>query len=633
MKFHVFLLSLFLSSILFAQKIDVSKSVLIIPDSLTKNANVVVRNYNKAITILSKKEMLVEHTMFITVLNKLGDENPFFIAGYDKHASISNIKIIVYNSFGKQIKKVKRKEIKDISSSDGFSLFNDDRLKYYKYIPNKYPYSIAISYTRKTSNTAFVPYWQPIHSFNTSIQKHTITINYSKELKLNYMELNFDKMLVDKMVEENKLIYSVANIKAIGRESYMPNLNEIVPNVSFSLNTFSLAGELGNANSWKEFGSWMDTKLLKGRNELPEKTKTEIHHLVKDIDEPMDRAKLVYKYMQDKTRYISVQIGIGGWKPMLVKDVDKMGYGDCKALSYYTQALMNEADVPSFYTIVYSGDKKNIKKDLVSVQGNHVILMLPSKKDTIWLECTSQKLPFGQTGNTDDRDVLIITPQGGKIVHTRKYKDAANHQKITGNYSIDTHGNLDGRIEIESSGKQYNQHYFLDSEKQDDLVTYYKEQFSNILDVAISDIELKNDKENIVFTETLVLKAPKYGVIIGDEIMIKLNAYNILDFIPKKNRNRKYPLKINTGFKDEDEITITIPKNYKFNFIPENVLIETKFGKYQIEIIKKSNTKLLYKRLFFIKKGIHPKTFYEEFRDFLKTIHKKDKLKIIMDKI
>ena len=60
--------------------------------------------------------------------------------------------------------------------------------------------------------------------------------------------------------------------------------------------------------------------------------------MVNETD-PIEKAKIVYKYMQEKTRYISVQVGIGGFKPMLAKDVDRLGYGDCKALSNYTKAL------------------------------------------------------------------------------------------------------------------------------------------------------------------------------------------------------------------------------------------------------------------------------------------------------
>ena len=81
---------------------------------------------------------------------------------------------------------------------------------------------------------------------------------------------------------------------------------------------------------------------------------------------------------------------------MLASDVDKLGYGDCKALTNYTKTLLDAVDVESYYTVVYGGKRiRNIDKEFSATEGNHVILCLPNEEDYIWLECTSQKTPFG----------------------------------------------------------------------------------------------------------------------------------------------------------------------------------------------------------------------------------------------
>ena len=121
----------------------------------------------------------------------------------------------------------------------------------------------------------------------------------------------------------------------------------------------------------------MDDKLLSGTQELPEEVKTEITELTKDASSPIEKAKIVYNYMQNKTRYISIQVGIGGWKPMLAEDVDRLGYGDCKGLSNYTKALLDYVGVTSYYTVVYGGsDIRDIDSDFSSLQGNHAILSI-----------------------------------------------------------------------------------------------------------------------------------------------------------------------------------------------------------------------------------------------------------------
>jgi hypothetical protein len=78
------------------------------------------------------------------------------------------------------------------------------------------------------------------------------------------------------------------------------------------------------------------------------------------------KAKLIYDYVQQKSRYVSIQVGIGG-KPMDASDVDRLGYGDCKGLTNYTKVLRQ---VPSYNTILYGDSyKKDIESDLCLCKG------------------------------------------------------------------------------------------------------------------------------------------------------------------------------------------------------------------------------------------------------------------------
>ena len=122
--------------------------------------------------------------------------------------------------------------------------------------------------------------------------------------------------------------------------------------------------------------------------------------------------------MQDNTRYISVQYGIGGWEPENAMAVDQLGYGDCKALTNYTMALLKTQGIDSYYTVLYGGVKRDMNPEFTMMQGNHAILNVPTEDSTdIWLECTSQTNPFNYLGDfTDDRYALRIGENGGEII-------------------------------------------------------------------------------------------------------------------------------------------------------------------------------------------------------------------------
>ncbi len=369
--------------------------------------------------------------------------------------------------------------------------------------------------------------------------------------------------------------------------------------------------------------------------EIPETTKLKIQELVKGIDDPIEKAKIVYEFVQNKTRYISVQVGIGGWMPMLASDVDRLSYGDCKALTNYTKSLMDAVGVESYYTLLYAGNnKRNINNDIVSVQGNHAFLHIPSKEKDYWLECTSQTVPFGYQGTfSDDRDVLVITPEGGKIKHTGIHNDKDSFQNTFANYKLNSDGSLEADIKITSGGIQYKDHFRLEKKSKRDIEKYYKSNYwSYINNIDISNYNFINNKDSIIFEEKVKIKATDYATFSGERMLFAVNTFNRVSHIPKRYRTRKLPLEISRGFIDNDEFIINLPEDYSIEAIPDNIKIENKFGLYQFSIEKITPTKLKYSRTFYIKKGLYPAKEYKNYRNFRKQIAKLDKTKIVLIK-
>jgi hypothetical protein len=410
--------------------------------------------------------------------------------------------------------------------------------------------------------------------------------------------------------------------------------NTIFPKVMMGLENFHLENVDGTAKTWSGFGQWYSEKILSGTTELSEETKLKMKALVGDEKDPIKKAKLIYNYVQQKSRYVNISIGIGGWKPMLAADVDRLGYGDCKALTNYTKALLNAVDVPSYNTILYgSSRKRNIEPDFVSMQGNHMILSIPNGDNYIWLECTSQDTPFGYQGTfTDDRDVLIMKPDGGEIVRTKIYQDKDNTQISKGKFSLSQTGDFLGKIIIVSEGSQYNQKAAIENFQPTDKEAHYKKYWDNINNLKIDKITFTNDKENISFTENAEISAVNYGSISGNKIMFVVNGYNQITGNVKRIRNRKNPFEIQRGYADGDEIEISLPSGFSIEFLPSNFELKTKFGEYKTEIIKKDATNLVYKRTMFLKKGLYSSKEYDEYRLFIEQISRNDNAKIILTK-
>jgi hypothetical protein len=633
MRFKFFcLLLLFATNLLFAQKSELNSQF--ISDSLKQNSNAVVRLNQIDVTISSQRSMNIKTKRVITILNEKGQYAIDATEHYDKKTSVKSVEATVFDGFGNEIKKIKRKDFKDQSSVGGGTLFSDSRVMYLDYTPTQYPFTIMYESEVETSNTALIPQWLPLDNYYVSVEKSILNVNYLDNLGFKKKEFNLLDFQIQKTIDTStKLSYTATNILSKKQEDYSP-MSIVFPKVMMGLEHFNLEGEDGSVKDWKEYGKWFSEKILIGTTDLSEETKGKIKALVGTETDPISKAKIVYKYMQEKTRYVSVQVGIGGFRPMKAMDVDRLGYGDCKALSNYTRALLSVVDVPSYYTELYgSKDKMDIQSDFFSIQGNHVILCIPNKENYIWLECTSQEDPFGYQGVfTDDRNVLIIKPDGGEIVRTKIYEDNGNSQISSGSYSLSINGDLSGKVTIVSEGSQFSEKAPIENLQPADKETHYKKYWDNIKNLKINKIVFSNDKENVRFTENVEIGALNYGGESGDKMMFAVNVFNQYTGSLKRIRNRKTPFEIQRGFSDRDEIDIVLPNGFSVEYLPVNIEIKSKFGGYKTEFIKKDNNNLVYKRSLFIKKGLYPSIEYEEYRLFMEQVSRNDNSKIILTK-
>ncbi len=616
------------STYIYSQK---EYSITSINKELTEYSNSILIDELVEIDVSDINKMKTKTHNVRAVLNKMGDGDTRLYEYYDVNSRVKNIEVWVYDAFGKEISHFKKKDFTDVSRT-GISIYSDDRVLYLNYTPTTYPYIVVYDSETETGDSAFISPWFPLNGYAESTQKSILKIKFDPANKPKYKPQNLEGFDISISETPNEIIFSASNLKTIRYEEHSPSRSDILPNVLIALDAFKLKGTSGSGKDWQQFGSWMNKSLLSDVNSLPEGTVARVKSLVANETTNEGKARKIYQFVQDKVRYVSISIGIGGWKPMLASEVDKLSYGDCKALTNYTKALLDAVGVPSYYTVLYGdSEERDILPDFTSFQGNHIILGIPDGDEITWLECTSQDIPYGFLGDfTDDRDVLMITPEGGKIAHTKIYETEENTQTITSKVKVDTEGNVTAALESVSKGLQYDNTYFLPKKKKEDIDEYYKNRWSYINRFSLNNFEFNNDRENVVFTETIALSIPKYANPVGDDYLFCPNIFNQSQHIPPRIEDRKQNLYLGHGFVDLDTVEVEIPGNFSIEALPEASVLETKFGKYEVVFSKTSENKLMYNRKLRINKGEYPPSEYENYREFLRSIARLDKTKILL---
>lgn len=611
---------------------EIKYPVAEIPNSLMQGMYAVIREREVKFDIQSKSRTLYYRREVITILNGKAKQYAKVGAWYDKMRSIKTFKATVYNAFGKEIKKLKNSDIKDESEFDGFSLLSDSRSKSADLSQAVYPYTVEYEIEIQNNHLFSAPDFFIYSDDEVSTQKSSYEVIFPASLKPRYKLFNVNEPRIAKTTDNREiLLWKFENIIPKKFENHTTDFNRTVGNIKISPNEFEYGGYTGNMNTWRDYGLWQ-ASLNKGRDVLPEATKQKVKDLIKGVKTEEEKIKILYEYMQNKTRYVSIQLGIGGLQPFEASLVDQTGYGDCKALSNYMISLLKEAGIKGYYTKIEAGENEpDIDVSFPSPQSNHVIVTVPTKTDTVWLECTSQTNPFGWMGRfTGNRYAMMVTENGGVLAKTPTYPAEVNTQTRRATVTLELNGNATAKVKTVYSGLKYESNR-LDAvaTKQADDHKKWIQNNTQIPSFDMTKFSIKNYKAKIPTAEVEVeYILNRLASVNGKRIFLTPNLMNRNEYIPERLEKRNTNIVLRLPYIDVDTIEYTIPEAIYPEFVPEPVKIKSRFGEYESSY-QLEQGKIIYIRKIKMNKGEFPADSYTEFVEFYKNLNKADNVKVV----
>jgi hypothetical protein len=632
---RVLIVIFFIQSFFIARAYNGEYAILFIPQALIKNANAVKRMEKIQFIVKDAGEAVLKRKYAITILNENGDDHAGFLEYYSKMHKIENIEGALFDAMGKELKRLKNKQIIDFTGSDDNNLIDDNRRKFHSFFHKTYPYTIEYEVEIKYNGTLFFPLWIPREGQLFSVQSSSIEVVYPADYMVRYKAFNYPGEPVAAETDKGKktLAWQISNLPAMQNEYAAPDWYELNPVVFLGPANFEVEGYKGNMTSWADFGKFVYS-LKQGKDVLPPAIKEKVHQLTDKLTTTREKISVLYEYMQKNTRYISIQLGIGGWQPFDATYVATKSYGDCKALTNYMYSLLKEAGINSAYTLVKAGRRANrVIADFPSQQFNHVILAVPQPKDTIWLECTSQSLPSGYLGDfTCDRYALMVEEKGGTLVRTPKYGMKENLQRRSVKATLDEEATLNIKSHTSYGALQQDEYHGLINNLSKDKV---KEALQEQLDFATYDITAFEYKENKgilpTIEESLDITVRNYASITGKRLFIVPNVMTRSHRKLQIDTARKYDLQLGFEYNDVDTVEISLPPGYTAESVPQDAVIESKFGKYR-NAVRLSGTQLFYYRSIEHYSGRFPATDYAALVKFYEAIYKADRSRVVLVK-
>jgi hypothetical protein len=590
----------------------------------------VVEDYSTDIICDKLTHAVMHFKKTTTILHESASDFGFFSCTCSKSNQLISFKGQVTDASGNIIRKMKIKDLKKTEYSPYLAI--DDYIMYLEYTPSSFPVTVTYEWELDCKdNLVEFPPFCPQTDYNVDVKRAAYHLAAPQELGVRYAFKNISQPAE---VYKNKagaqvISLEMTDIPRVKKIPYTRPIYDRVPIAYFAPSLFVYYETQGSLSNWKEFGMWQ-FGMLRGRDALPEDIRNEIHQLTDSLGDDRQKVEAIYNLLGKKTRYVAILFGIGGQRPASAIDVCSSGYGDCKGLTNFMRAMLQEVGITSNYTTI-STRNRQLLKDFASVgQMNHVILQVPIKNDTIWLECTNPQLPFGYVhGDIAGHDAIEVSRAGGRLVHIPAYPDSTNLARNQIRLQLDGSGIAD----IDVSSVFYNL-------RMESRIPVYKmgrdEQKKAILRMLYApqaEIDKSEFKmEGPVLSLDAHVRSKNYTTATGKRLFVPVCPIRRDTSIPAVDEERLEDFYIETGYCDEDEIIITLPEGSEIEATPSDVIINEPFASFHSIIKRKGSQKIITNRLL-VKSGTYDKSSYSRFIEFMKKVNTAYGQKVVLKKI
>jgi transglutaminase-like putative cysteine protease len=427
-------------------------------------------------------------------------------------------------------------------------------------------------------------------------------------------------------------VWATQNLKKTEREPFAPD---------------SMYGEgitVGSRLTWNDVSKWY-AGLAKGRYALDPAIEKRALEVIAGAKTRDDTLRMLYRWVAQDFRYVSLSLGIGGYQPHPPSTVYENKYGDCKDKATFFIAVARRFGYQAYPVLLSaSGGVDTLLP--TAHQFDHMIAAV-AKPGGGWqfLDLTAEIVPYGDMPPDEQGEFgLLVNDDGaGTSVIFPELPPSANRSSvlIAGELTVD--GGFTGKWTVTASGNnQYGMRQQMSGTTKPDSAARARMTLS----VANSIVEGSTGDSLQLFEGRDLNAVPRFSVVIrggnmiNDEGGIILLELPIDNFAQKKTLSsleargpRKAPVSSDKVWGPDEtvqELRLTLPVGWKAK-LPANVQVKTIYGEYEAAY-SQVGRELRVKRRRSGTSGVFPASDYAVLLGFLRDIAKDDHKVIVLDK-
>ena len=615
----------------------------------SEGAPVVVRLYETEYDVDAPGRAATRVRLVMTALNAAGREEVGRLSlvhgGFRRLRSLEGT---LYDAAGREVRRLGRDDVSDRVLG---SIYEDLRVRDAALFSERTPFTVEWTYEIEHRGVLGWPTWRPqrngwpVETAAFNLVTPTDMMVRSQPRGLPLPTETVDGRRVRREWRLSRL--PAAEIEPLGPPGW-----EQLPELRLGTSHFEIGGAPGRLDSWGAFGAWYDG-LSEGRQRLPEAAAAEVRQIVEGATTDAEKVRRLYRHLQQTTRYVSIQLGLGGWQPFDAAYVFERRYGDCKALTNYMMAMLEAVGVDSDPVLIEAGeDGSDLDERFPDNAFNHVVLRVPLPASgmagaetgtmpmrtgvlsdgAVWLECTSPYAAFGHLGAfTEGRPALLVDGPDSRIIQTPVSGPDVNWAHRHATVTVDDRGRAQADVAWSLHGEERTEAIVAFDRASETERAAVLNRATGLAGVDVVSLDLSAVAAR---PDTLALRAelsvPQIARRAGTRLLLGLTPLTpLVEVPPARDGERRHEVRLGTAYAERDSVRFVLPEGYSAGDPPPPVEIDGPVGRYRLTITAEDGALVAVRELV-MDAPRQPAERYDEVRDFFRAVAEADGTRAIL---
>lgn len=415
-----------------------------------------------------------------------------------------------------------------------------------------------------------------------------LTLTLPRSLTL-HQKLRHSKVepILQESADKKSLTYrwEDRNVAPIEIEPLMPEAERVLPKLTLS-----------TIPDWQTVAEWY-ASLARDRATADEATRARARELTKDLATPEEKARALFYYVQEKTRPVAIELGIGAYQPRPAGQTLLRQYGDCKDMATLLEAMLRSVGITAYPALLEAGSPYPRTDELPAPSAfNHAICLAEINGKKYWLDATAQVCPWGQIPGSDRGAQALVIRDGKGVFETIPVgtpEEAQSDQQVKLTLAAD--GSAAGTVTLSGNGDS-------DMALRATLLALPPDRVQPFLEIlakriganarvtrySVSDIR----NRDLPVTIAMEVSFPGWANISGSLLLFKARPDQTAGAVsnPFSQESRTQPVAQRSPQRTRSVLEVTLPEGFVVLSVPENASGNSDLGRFERSVQQNGRT-------------------------------------------